>query len=140
MLPKITSLLFLFTIVLSIFLCSNCTSPTSSVDTLYISNKDTLYLYGIDTLYIGNRKMFIRSGILYDTEKEEENYWDIKYIDTTDITIILGDTLILNCWVRKGSGYMWTQPTWYYTNWYVRIFDDENTDPADEYIITVLKP
>jgi hypothetical protein len=80
-------------------------------------------------------KSFVYTGVLYaaDTSMNGASvYWD-KTIYT------LTDSSIVNVWVRQGSGYMWQDPTWYIEpkSHYLRIIDDEKTNPSYEYKVVV---
>jgi len=74
------------------------------------------------------------SGILYPADEVASpgnlSYWDI------DNSAIRDDRLI-TVYVRKGAGFMWDEPTWLLANGYVRISDDDKTDPSWEYKIIV---
>ena len=77
----------------------------------------------------------IKTGILYAADKtEDREFWDIPWFHITDSSLV-------QVWVRQGSGYMWQAPKWYITfegDWYIRIFDDANTDAAYEYMFVML--
>jgi hypothetical protein len=89
----------------------------------------------------GEIRPIVKNGILYSSDKVEgKEYWEIILLGHEDFFVMLPDTILINCYVRKGSGYMWHSPVWYYGNWYIRIFDDAECDPGDEYIITAIVP
>jgi len=83
----------------------------------------------------GSMYLYENSGVLYESEMvvSSMNYWDIGITTFTD------NQIIVTVHTRPGAGYMWAEPLWYLSiqQHYVRIFDDDITDPADEYRIIV---
>ncbi len=73
----------------------------------------------------------IMTGILYVSDRidgeEFINYWDIN--------IPSSEERMIEVFVRKGSGYMWKEPLWLFCKWHVRIADNSQVNPGDEYII-----
>lgn len=78
----------------------------------------------------GVGKVYQQTGILYSTTMDTvSDSWDVPCWFADDSTIV-------QVYVRAGAGHMWSEPTWFRSDGWVRIFDDQWADPSDEYIIT----
>ena len=74
-------------------------------------------------------------GILYAADRDSAGNWWNKYF-------VADDTALVQVWVRQGAGFMWIEPTWYFSQsatmqWFkaVRIFQGTNCQPGYEYMI-----
>ncbi|MBD3397128.1 MAG: hypothetical protein GF418_16020 [Chitinivibrionales bacterium] len=86
----------------------------------------------------GFTDFYIKSGVLYDSNRNIVNsvyYWRIN-IYVWDIASY--DSCLVQTWVRQNSGYLWKVPTWYlYDTGDVRIIDDVEADHGYEYKVLV---
>ena len=111
-----------YLLIIIALLVTSCTGPTGPEGPMGPDGKDGAPLETI-----------ILEGTL-DNNGDSTQSWEIDLPDTITFTMI-------SCYVRKvrsGHEYMWQIPNkWYFNEEFVRIIDDEDIAPGDEYKITL---